>query len=438
MLPLSYTARTQAQLLCSNIFSESVDLNGVKKTLDTVLPHLISQISKLPVSVVSGRQKPTRDDFDQLEKILEDVIRIKTIFKDRPDAAREIHLLALELQKEVLSSSFFIKLQKAAKDFPLDSKVYLPTEYEMKRAYQFYLARLNKELPRELRIPYKRLPFDPRHENINSEAKKTLKKLEIAFGKRFLTTDGSDYAAFEAELRASTNPLVIKALQMIDNNQIDVVIRRPESGRFWIPKAGFQNQFVTGSSKGTLDPRWRNSSENKMYNFDNREIYAAKDPEFKPKYTTLRANSSSGVLSNTALSKQYGGDIYTLKIEQLKDRLSWFPLDSLWHGRQFSQDEWYDFFVPWSYRLLMVPFMIKDLEKNQMNAGRISDDFPIIFNISSNYWEAQILGTLTIRDVAELEFTENPPSGEFLSQLRKHHIRIRDGRTQPATDWTGN
>lgn len=446
MIPITYTAQAQAQLLCSTLFSESINLEEVRKSLGPDLPNLISRISSLPVPVVSGRQKPTWDDFDQLEKILEDVKKIKNVFRDRPNARQEIHLLAQELQKEMVSSPFFIDFKKAVNS-PLDTKAYLPTEYELKRAYQFYLARLNKELPRELRIPHKRIPLDSRREQIIAEAKKTSKELEVAFEKIFLTADSSNYAAFEAELRASTNPLVIKALQMIDNDQIQVVIRRPEAGRFWIPKTGFQNQFVTGSSKGSLDPFGRNSAENKMYNFDNMEIYAAKDPEFKPKYGTLRANSQSGVVSSLSKTYWYGGDIYTLKIEQLKDRLSWFPMDSLGIGKRIpknGQKEWDDLFIPWSYRLLMVPLMIRDLGQNQMNAGQISEDFPNVFNrtsyyfkVSSNYWEAQILGSLTIRDVAELEFTQTPPSGEFLSQLRKYNIKIRDGRTQPAVDWTG-
>lgn len=73
-----------------------------------------------------------------------------------------------------------------------------------------------------------------------------------------------------------------------------------------------------------------------------------------------------------------------------------------------------------------------------MNAGRDSGEVPVYQDFYASYWEAQILASVTIRDVAELEFTENPPKGEFLNQLRKHQIRIRDGRKQPAIDWNGD
>lgn len=92
--------------------------------------------------------------------------------------------------------------------------------------------------------------------------------------------------------------------------------------------------------------------------------------------------------------------------------------------------------VPWSRRLLVVPFMISDLKHNQF----LNPTVPI--NIADNYifgqyWESQIFGRIDLDNVESFEFTKNPPDQEFAIELKKRNIKIYDGRTQPAKLWDG-
>ncbi len=56
---------------------------------------------------------------------------------------------------------------------------------------------------------------------------------------------------------------------------------------------------------------------------------------------------------------------------------------------------------------------------------------------SFGYIELQFFGPLILDDVAIFEFRKTPPSGEFLAELRRRGIRVRDGRKDPAVDWKG-
>ncbi len=51
------------------------------------------------------------------------------------------------------------------------------------------------------------------------------------------------------------------------------------------------------------------------------------------------------------------------------------------------------------------------------------------------YVELQYWGPVTLDDVELFEFRQTPPSGEFLEQLKKRGIKIRDGRVDPAVEW---
>ena len=53
----------------------------------------------------------------------------------------------------------------------------------------------------------------------------------------------------------------------------------------------------------------------------------------------------------------------------------------------------------------------------------------------NSYFELQYWGPVDLNDVAVFEFKLNPPSGEFLQELKKRGILIRDGRVQPSVIW---
>ena len=54
------------------------------------------------------------------------------------------------------------------------------------------------------------------------------------------------------------------------------------------------------------------------------------------------------------------------------------------------------------------------------------------------YFELQYWGPVDLDDVTVFEFHRNPPSGEFLNELKSRNIIIRDGRVEPAVVWNGS
>lgn len=223
---------------------------------------------------------------------------------------------------------------------------------------------------------------------------------------------------------------------MIDKGQILPIIRRVERARFWTPKVGFQNQFVTKSSQGSNNNNWRNTAESLMYGNEALASYAARDPEFKAKYGTLTADPASGIVSANTSSRQYGQDFYILKTKNISDRLTFFPDDSLAYGYTGTvRNDLLGRFILWKYRFLMALFMVQDLKSHYFEKGSSSSLLPTGLT-SGRYWEIQILGGLHFSDVESFEFTATPPSGEFLRELQRHGIKIRDRRSLPAKEWS--
>lgn len=314
-------------------------------------------------------------------------------------------------------------------DFP-----YLPTQYELRVAFIREVIRIVRLLPVEFRPRIARPHFDSRRLRINREAEDFMKEYLVRFDSIFSTTGYENYAAFEQALRSSTDPHIIKALEMIDKNQMEPVIRRPENGRFWIPKVGFQNQFITGSSQGFMGADGRNRAEANLTKTD-LAVYQHLDNELKPKYGTLKSRPESGFASRLNSTDYYGPDIYTLKTDVIQNRLSFFIGDSLNSG--WTPDgKWGRLFSPWARRLLIVPFLAVALKSDIADLMYTQTSVLKTTSGSSSYWEIQIFGQLTLDMVSSFEFRGTPPTGEFLRELQIRNISIYDGRTTPATPWT--
>ncbi len=337
------------------------------------------------------------------------------------------------LLKALMESSNF---QKAI-DFMNrpDPTGYKPTEYELRLKLLEEFFDILKLLPPEFRPRIKKIPWDQRRAKINLEAEEFTRDFTSSFDAVFAETSGyKDYAEFEKAVRAVDDPYYKLAIQIIDNNQLEVAMRKPENGRYWVPKVGFQNQFVTGSSKGSYDPSYRNQVESKLTGTE-AEFYSAKDAELKPKYTTLFTSEISGLHVNKHVGSHYGSDIYYFKKSQIERRLSYTMSDS------FGSVRFKGFlgrFIPWERRLLMVPFVINKLRlDNYFFPSQKDTKVPLnTEDISySSYWEAQIFGRLDLDMVEKFEFQENPPSGEFLKELQKRNIQIFDGRNGKTIPW---
>jgi hypothetical protein len=152
-------------------------------------------------------------------------------------------------------------------------------------------------------------------------------------------------------------------------------MRRPQNGRWWIEKVGFQNQHVTGSSKGTLNPDLRNQAEAFYLGKTNLKKQAEEDPEIKPNYGYLEFASPHAPLRNAVTD--YGQDIFVFKRHVL-ERLTLTIGDSLENyceipGRPEKIEEisaietgkrpWMTLFIPWKNRILAAPFIQYDRSK---------------------------------------------------------------------------
>jgi hypothetical protein len=397
---------------------------------------IYADLHNLQVSLVQGQRTPHWSDLDQLESLITRLREAKQSLTT-PEAQAEFDSAVLQIVRTLDDDPQFKAIATAHRTYQ-PSKHYKPTEYKLKLEYQKLLGKLNRELPHGARIPIQRLPVDLRRDRINQEAREFMAEFEKSFERRFPTTGYKTYEEYVAALRRSEDPAVQKALGMLDKGQIEVVIRRPEEGRFWIPKVGIQNQYVTGSSRGAFTPEVRMRVEQRLYDIEGVDAYGSQDLELLPKYGTFRPKPESGVSFDGGASIQYGPDYYVLRLSDIKDRLSFVPTDSLGIGLSLERQpltHWSGSFIPWRYRFMMVEFMRENLAKfNSMTSPTrgnwrdlVIDTFP--------FWETQILGGLDLSNVESFQFTGNPPSGAFLNDLLQRKIPIYDARSWPPVEW---
>lgn len=324
----------------------------------------------------------------------------------------------------------------------------MPTQYQVTERNLFwkYYARLkhiNKFAPQNLRFQLPRLPTDSRPEKIQKEVEKIINSTNSRMAKLFPTTGHINLEAYEAAVRNSGNQTLIDNFELLKNVDFDLSIRRPNAGRFWVPKTGFQNLFVTKSSRGYYTPEGRNNVESGWTGIEAQE-YLSYDDETKPKYGSIRPKLSDSKSIPAEKDKGYGDDIYLLKKEAVIHRLTLNIGDSNgviaintgsgWEWRRHEAKEWDQTYIPWSHRTLLAPYLNRELfghsQKNEtdiLNKG---------WKTGFVYFEIQIFGALTLDDVEAFEFQGTPPSGEFLKELQKRKIQIIDGRNNQRKIWT--
>jgi hypothetical protein len=253
------------------------------------------------------------------------------------------------------------------------------------------------------------------------------------------------YEDYVNSLRRKRDPFIKQALQMLDQQQVEVVIRRPEQGRFWVPRVGFQNQYITNSSRGSFNHEKRMEAES-MLTGTNHDEYVKLDNELKPKYGTLMARFDSKVKNSLSASSQYGEDFYVADMDKIKDRLTFTFGDSLSYGWYGENNKFSGRFIPWKYRYLLTEIIASSLKRAgefNLTSANFEDlkgltyinepGGPVMLNM--RYYETQIYGRFDLDSIREYFFTQNPPDGEFLQELRKRKIKIYDYRTGVPKLW---
>lgn len=293
---------------------------------DPGLYSMFQRFQRLDPSLISGERTPTWRNLDQLQQMIKALRLIKGAARS-PEATAELNEIIAQLTRGAAQDPALSSIANARRThYP--SKTYRPTEYELKLDYQFLIGKLNRELPRDLRIPLQRLPVDLRRSRINRDAREFMTEFLKDFDARFANSEFKSYEAYEKAIRSNPDPAVQKAIELIDKGQIEVVIRRPLGARFWVPKVGFQNQYITNSSRGSLDRDGRQRAEARLYGLERTvgesavATYKQQDAEFMPKYATLRPSPDSGIQYDARGSGQYGPDFYVIRLSDVQDRLT--------------------------------------------------------------------------------------------------------------------
>jgi hypothetical protein len=430
-----------SSLACEDIFSQNFPIVASASIKGVAVLDALSRAELIQPFADPKTVNVSWQSFDALEKVkllVEEYSAELKLMSPEQRSEERNQLLRLISQSPSLNTLFDSVAQSKKQD-------YLPTQYDLKRQLISKMIGIIKTLPTEFRPRVGKIGFDQRLKTINKDAAKFMEEQERRFDKVFETTGYKDYAEYEKTLRGSADPTVKRAIELIDQDKIEIIMRRPERGRFWIPKTGFQNQYISGSSQGYMDKAARYNVESTMTG-RTKEEYWPLDDELKPKYATLRIAEDAGVINDMTGSHQYGSDRYVLRKSDLQNRLSFFPIDSLnnlyrlgpkWDSEVQVPLSWQWMLVPWSRRLLMVPFMIHGLGENRFGYPAAPQN--IVLNWTNtgpgSYWESEIFGRVDLNIVETFEFEGNPPSGEFLKELRRRHIKIMDARMDHAQEW---
>lgn len=421
-------AAVHAQVACQKVFQSAP---GVGQLTPQVMGLIVQGLRQVNPEVLNLRASPKWQDFEALSQLLGKLERgdLAEAPLDVPTVARFREILSKEL--DIGSTA--------------DDRTYLPTEFELQTEFRAMLVRLNDFLPTKLQLRVPRLRGDARPELTARQAADVMGSIRRQFERLFPTTGHADLKAYREAVRAQDNPELQQAFDLLDRGEFELSIRRPENGRFWIPKVGFHNQFVTGGSKGYYTPSGRNHAEASWTGIP-LETYEALNAEAKPKYGSIRPLPSDSGSRPGNSESFYGPDVFILKTQKLKDRLTFNLGDSngllaknnktgqRWEEVVNQAQSWDQSFIPWSHRTLLAPYL------DRQAFGRPTrETAPVLkksWEMDYIYFEIQIFGELTLNDVKAFEFTRTPPSGEFLRELREHGIEIRNGRTWPSRVWT--
>lgn len=395
-------------------------------------------------------------EVENLRPFVEEFIKVwKKMKPDQQVREKNIILESIRLYDEL---NLFFNFVSSA-----DRVSFRPVESKLEReAYRRVLS-LIRLLPVELRFQIARPKYDYSAQESIFRSKDIIKNLESNIEDLFLKVEGITYEGYVKRLRNSKDERIIRSLHILDNNQMHFTMHRQETRREDIVISGFLNQFITHTSGGTLSPEARDKTESAMLNMPS-EMYQNLSALVKPKYGTFMIAEESGVKNDLTMALTYGEDIYVFKTDDLQERMTFYPNDSLAKEAGFlgglltnvDSPDWSKRLLPWKFRYLMIPFMLSHLNQNLFSVPfikrkeipaeanlKIFDTLQGLFPIPDYsgpdfegiYWETQYLGSLSLRNAKMFIFTNNPPSGRFLMELRRRNIAIMDGRKQTPQIW---
>jgi hypothetical protein len=421
----------------------AADLRNKLTQIDPRLGDAFLNLQTLPPELISGQKIPTWKDLSNLENVLKEIRSAKSDLGASGHWA-DAEKLAPDLLAMAKQDASFQNVAKAGTGIKeAVQSGYKPTEYELKRLYQHDLWLIDRELPKGIKIPLSRIPFDQRRLTLVAQARDYIAADEKAYEPLYASTGVANKAAFDEALQKESADA--KAVyDMMDQEKVEFVMRRPENARWWTPKVGFQNQRVTGTSRGSMAVGWRDNAE-AFETFHAKSAYVPLDGDLKPKYGYLRPEPGQFLTEERDSTSQYGEDFYILKKANLRDRTTFTAGDSLGRGYYAADGakprNLQEAFIPWKDRDLLVPDILPEGPDHRLVVHQPS--FPATSPLKSfpstnntRYPEAQYWGPVTLDDVESFEFSHTPPSGEFLEELLKRGIKIKDATSGVPKDWT--
>jgi hypothetical protein len=393
------------------------------------LKEILAQLKAIDAEVLAGSKNPSWKDVDALEKLSKDVYHIKYQKYEFPEDANIERFYARVLAELQVGDEQWKALIKTVDEYDVP-KEFAPTEYEMRSIIRRYLNVLQEPLPNSLRIGKKKLKNPHRNEKLILDGIAITKGINPKFDDLIKTTGFDTYDDFLKAVAKQKEELG-DIVDLMLKEEVSISMNRPENARWWVPKVGFQNQFVTGSSKGALDPNSRNAYEASRTWIDPK-VYKELDNDLKPKYGYVAPKLDSPIQNGNA---NYGGDRYIFDLEKVRKRMTWTHGDSRARfgsskGYQFTPEGWDETFIPWDRRGLAIPFLSPNTKNNSFRLASGSQSKLPGFKINHNssggdYMELQFWGPLTLDDVSTFVFKgQNAPEGEFLEALLERKIKI--------------
>ncbi len=377
---------------------------------------------------LSGKKKPSWNEYNSLLEIQKLIHGTDKVRRIKYLSTNERILLNARLKG-------LIEVTKALteKSIPKTQfKKFLDDHY----AWFKLIESINKDAGIEL-IPNVDLSVLRSNEKLTQDAEKIIKDLEDNFNETFESSGHKNFEEFRKYTRAFS-PDMNRKMDVIEKGLI-VGMHRPESARFWIPVAGFQNQRITGTSNGSLTPDGRDRAEANLIE-QTHEKFAPLSSRLKPNYAEARPHMTNTIDNPQTSASHYGSDIWVFKEKSIESRSTWSPVDSLGPGWQQGANTWSNHFIPWKYKALMTPYWaISTFRPDPINSEfKLEINSPSRWSrYGSHYFEVQVWGPSTIDDIQAFIFKRNPPDKEFYKYLVSKGIEVWDERTWPAKKYNG-
>jgi len=331
---------------------------------------------------------------------------------------------------------------------------------------------------------------------LTKQAEGVVQHLESDFEAKLPTTSGFLSIDAYAEAAAQAGPTVARVMELLDKEQVSLAIMVESTpSRPFIAGTGILNQHSSGaaSTYAFNGARGKNaleaSSLGKSY-----DDYAAFNPLVKPKSGLLWpaldgvarhhvGASDDAHLGLEAERPMYGNDVYLLKPDRVRDRLTLTigdhgnratrPGVEFRKGETYAPERWDDFFIPWKHRKLLMPFMTSAFARGSMGIaldgqcqvggglGRAQSvpawndktmfsgckvpapaeaalrELSYGKDPDTKYVEFQVFGPVDVaKDVEAFVFKFESPRGDHLAYLLEHDIPIFDGSKWPPKPWT--